>query len=78
MIVTLTFDTSDVDEDAALKRAIAADELVSYVYNIDVYIRSLLKRGDFSEDGQRVLDLIIGEMEHERTALVEAALDTWV
>ena len=78
MIVTLTFDTSDVDENAALKRAVAAEEMTSYIYNVSTYMQSLSKRGDFDEDGYRMLDLIIGEMEHERTALVDAALDTWV
>ena len=78
MIVTLTFDTSDVDEDAALKRAIAANEMTSYIYNVSAYMQSLSKRGDFDEGGYKMLDMIIGEMEHERTALVEAALDTWV
>ena len=59
-------------------RIIAADEMVSYIYRMQEYIHTLSRRGDFDEDARRLLDLIIGEMEHERTALVEAALDTWV
>ena len=70
-----SFRTDDKDE---LIRAMAADDITGYVWNIQEYIHNLSQRGDFDEDGRRLLDLIIGEMEHERTALVEAALDTWV
>ena len=59
-------------------RLIAANDMTSYIYRMQEYIHTLSHRGDFGGDGRRLLDMIIGEMEHERTALVEAALDTWV
>ena len=70
MIVTLTFDTSDVDQNNALKRAMAADALTSALYNIKEAAHYGL---EYDKTLREVSDMIM-ILDND----VEAALDTWV
>lgn len=72
MKAILEFDLSDRDEEKKFLRAMLADDLVDYIYDLAQELRAIEKYGP-EKNIQEIRDLFYGL----QTAAVQTALDSW-